>query len=198
MNEKEIRNIISLFSGNIDTAFNLTNKLLDDLKIDLGINFKSSNALQKYTNMIRNMISRGIITQPIKSGRSLILNGRNLLELLVARRYLLAGCSMDSLSGYLVDVATEDIFDRLFAKQLPDIEKIARRNFISINRPDVKAALEKAGEKLEKKYPIYHYIKVKPDIYLHLKVGKFLTSELEEMVSLLTEYLEGRSKTKSE
>lgn len=197
MDEKKIREAISSFSGNINSAFILTCDLGDSLDFDLDFNFSSSNSLQRFTNVVRNMIQKGIVEKPVKSGRTLILDERSVLQLLVGRKYLGAGCSMNVLAGYLVGMTTDQIYDRLFAKQLPDIDKLARRNFISLERPDVKAALEKAGDELMTKYPVYHYIKIKPDLYLHLKIGKYSPSEMDEMVSLLIGFLEGKTRSES-
>ena len=104
---------------------------------------------------------------------------------------------MNALAGYLVEMPTDELYERLFAKQLPDIDKIARRNFISIERPDVKAALEKAENEYLARYPVYHYIKIKPDLYLHVRADKYLPSQIDEMVSLLTGFLEGQKRSES-
>lgn len=196
MNENKIRESISLFSGNINSAFILICQLGDSLEFDLDFNFSSSNSSQRFTNVVRNMIQKGIVEKPVKSGRTLILDERSVLQLLVGRKYLGAGCSMNSLAGYLVGMPTEELYSRLFAKQLPDIDRITRRNLSSSEPPDDTQIIPiEIDKKLEKQFPLYHYVKVKPDLYLHVKVGKYAENEIREMVALLTQYLEDKSES---
>ena len=196
VNENKVRESISLFSGNINSAFILVCDLGDSLDFDLDFNFSSSNSLQRFTNVVRNMIQKNIIEKPGKSGRTLILNDRSVLQLLVGRKYLSAGCSMNGLDGYLVGMPTEELYNRLFAKQLPDIDRITRRNLSSSESPDDAQIIPiEIDKKLEKQFPLYHYVKVKPDFYLHVKAGKYTENEIREMVSLLTQYLEDKAES---
>ena len=188
MDENKVRDAISSFSGNINSAFILVCDLGDSLDFDLDFNFSSSNSLQRFTNVVRNMIQKGIVEKPVKSGRTLILDERSVLQLLVGRKYLGAGCSMNSLAGYLVGMSTDDLYDLLFAKQLPDIDKITRRGMTSSEPSENTQTIPiEINKKIEKQFPLYHYVKVKPDLYLHIKAGKFTESELNDMVTLLTQ-----------
>ena len=189
MNEIELKLVISRFSGNIQGVYNLTRELQDKIGFELDFNFDSSTASQRFTNLVRNMVSKGLVQKPKKIGRTLIFDERTFLQLIVARKYLSAGCSMNAMAGYLVDMPTEEIYQRLFTKQLPDIDKVASRNTISVDQPEVHKPLAKACRRLEKEYPIYHYIMVKPDLFLQAKVDKYQPSELEAMVCLLEQYV---------
>lgn len=194
VNESNVREAISSFSGNINSAFILVCDLGDSLDFDLDFNFSSSNSLQRFTNIVRNMIQKNIIEKPGKSGRTLILNERSVLQLLVGRKYLSAGCSMNGLDGYLVEMPTEELYNRLFMKQLPDIEKITSRNLSSSEPPDDTQIIPtEIDKKIEKQYPLYHYIKVKPDLFIHVKTGKYTENELSDMVAILTQYLEDKA-----
>ena len=196
MKENKTREAISSFSGNINAAFTLIQNLNRGLDFDLGIYFDSSNSVQRFTNMVRNMIQKEIIEKPVKSGRSLILDERSILQLLVGRKYLASGCSMNALSGYLVGMTTEELYERLFTAQLPDIDKLARRSLsFSDLRDDTPMEPDEIDKKFEKKYPLYHYVKVKPDLYLHLKAGRYNEQELNDMVLLLKRFFEDSAKT---
>ena len=196
MKENKIREAISSFSGNINAAFSLIQKLKQDLDLDLGFYFDSSNSSQRFTNMVRNMIQKEIIEKPVKSGRSLILDERSILQLLVGRKYLASGCSMNALSGYLVGMTTEELYERLFTAQLPDIDKLARRSLsFSDLRDDTPIEPDEIDKKFEKKYPLFHYIKVKPDLYLHVKAGRYNEQELNDMVLILKRFFEDSAKT---
>ncbi len=137
MDEKELKRVISGFSGNIQAVYNLTRELYDKLGFDLDFNFDSTTASQRFTNLVRNMVGKGLVQKPAKLGRTLIFDERSFLQLIVARKYLGAGCSMLALAGYLVDMPTDEIYERLFAKQLPDIDKVARRSASALERESV-------------------------------------------------------------
>lgn len=196
MENKKVKEAISSFSGNITAAFGLVYDLGKNLDFDMDFNFSSSNSLPRFTNVIRNMIQKGIVEKPVKSGRTLILDERSILQLLVGRKYLGAGCSMNALTGYLVGMSTDDLYDRLFVKQLPDIDRITRRSLSSSESMDDTQTIPiEIDKKIEKQFPLYHYVKIKPDLYLHVKVGKYAENELRDMVALLTQYLENRSES---
>ena len=194
-NTESIREAVSSFTGSVPKAYVTILELKDELGFDLDFNFNAANGLQRFTTMVRNMIQRKVIGRPIKSGRSSILNETTLLQILVSRKYLNEGCGMGSLAGYLTKLSPDDLYDRLFAKQLPDIDKVASR--ISADRSDAQAALTTSEADFKKQYPVYYYIKVKPDLFIHVKSDKYRTDELEAMVSLLAEYLDGRTKSES-
>ena len=196
MKENKTREAISSFSGNINAAFTLIQNLNRGLDFDLGIYFDSSNSVQRFTNMVRNMIQKQIIEKPVKSGRSLILDERSILQLLVGRKYLASGCSMNALSGYLVVMTTGELYERLFTAQLPDIDKLARRSLsFSDLRDDTPIEPDEFDKKFEKKYPLFHYVKVKPDLYLHVKAGRYNEQELNDMVLILKRFFEDSTKT---
>lgn len=196
-NIDSIRNKLAGFMGNIPKTCDIIQSLKDDLRFDLDIRFNASNRLERFTNIVRNLVRLGVIDRPLKSGRSSILNEKILLQILVSRRYLSESVGLTSLSGYLTKLSTEELYDRLFAKQLSDIDKVVGRNTKSVDRQKVKTALEKEGKDLQAIYPIYHYIKVKPDLFIHVKADRYRTDELKAMVTLLAEYIEGRTKSES-
>ena len=195
MKDEELKRKISNFTGNIQGAFSLTQELYPDFNFDLDINFDSSMSVQKFTNMVRNMISRGLIQQPNKSGRTLILDERSFLELIVARKYLAAGCSMNSLSGYLTQMSTDEIYNRLFAKQLPDIEEVINRPFIlgrkNQSQPEI-LEVHSTDRKL------YHHIKVGSGLYLFVQHGPYSEAEIHEMVTGLEKFVTVRRKKNTE
>ena len=124
---REVGDIINKFCGNIPSTF----KVLRDIYEKFGMTPESVifyfNSLQRFTNIFRNMLIKNIMNKPIKCGRNLIINENILLQFIVARKYLNAGCSMDSLSGYLINMSNNALYDRLFTKHLPDIEKIVNQ-----------------------------------------------------------------------
>jgi hypothetical protein len=187
MDENELKLVISRFSGNIQAVYNLTRELYDKLGFDLDFNFESSNASQRFTNLVRNMVGKGLVQKPAKLGRTLIFDERSFLQLIVARKYLGAGCSMLALAGYLVDMPTDEIYERLFAKQLPDIDKVARRNASSLSAK--KSLLSNSEDQSERKFPLYHHIKIKPGLFLQAQTGKFTLGELDKMASILEKYV---------
>lgn len=183
MDEIQIRKVISAFSGNINSAFMLVEGLSGELGFDLEFNFDSSTALQRFTNLVRNMIQKGIVDKPVKSGRTLILDDRSILQLLVGRKYLSAGCSMASLDGYLIGLSTESLYERLFTKQLPDVDKLARRAGDSSSSTDSDVGTSGGS------YTGYYHAKVNPHLTIQFKAGKFSPDEMDEMVILLKSHL---------
>lgn len=194
MKDDEIKLRISKFSGNIQAAYNLTQELHSEFNFDLDINFDSTNSFQRFTNMVRNMISRGLIQQPNKSGRTLILDERFFLQFIVARKYLSAGCSMNSLSGYLTEMPTDEIYNRLFAKQLPDIEKVAHR--LSISRQMHEGPRQTT--KLISEDKLYHHIKIGTGLFLLVQHGPFSEAEIHKMVTGLEKFVTVRRRKKPE
>lgn len=195
MDQDKIKQTISAFSGNINSAFMLIEGLNGKLDFELDFNFDSSTALQRFTNLVRNMIQKGIIDKPVKSGRTLILDERSILQLLVGRKYLGAGCSMNSLEGYLANMPTDELYDRLFTKQLPDIEKLARRSQQPYLLPNDTETFPCKIDKYERNFPLYHYIKIKPDFHLHIKSGKYSANEINDIVNLIENYFENQQST---
>ena len=190
--EKEIRNAISSFSGNLLAAYNLAEYLNEKYSLDLDFNFNSSNSVSKFTNIIRNMISRSVIQRPTKAGRSLILSEREFLQIAVARKYLLSGCSLDSLTGYLVDMPTDAIYDRLFSEtQLPDIHKLTKKLSDSTQRSRSNVSRSELGEPNPR---LYHHVKVDTGLFLLAKAGEYEEVEVMEMVVLLNNHLKERAK----
>lgn len=177
-----LRDKIFCFSGNIQAAYKFSEEVCSYLNFDLGINFDTSNSFQKFTNMVRNMIGRGLVQKPKKSGRTLILDERTFLQLIVARKYLASGCSMDCLSEYLIEMSIEELYDRLFTAQLPDIELVTQRggacsNALPSRKSD--AVVESYSRKL------YYNIKISSGVNLLVEQGKLS----EEQLSEVTDYL---------
>ena len=196
MEANKLQKVISSFSGNIQAAYNLAKYLRYEFGVDFDINFDSTNSLQKFTNVVRNAISRNVIQRPLKAGRSSILGERELLQLVVARLYLSAGCSLDSLSGYLVDMPTDKIYERLFAEtQLPDIHKLTKQLSDSTQRKRSNVSRSELGEPNPR---LYHHIKVHTGLFLFAKAGDYEELEVMEMVDLLKNHLEERARRKIE
>ena len=183
MQELLIRGRIATFSGNIQATFNLTEELHTHFNFDLDLYFSTSNSLQRFTNIVRNMLSRGVIQKPRKSGRNLIFHEMHLLQFLVARKYLDAGCSMDSLSGYLIGLSNDELYDRLFIKQLPDIELVAQRG----SAASVAASPPRAKVEFTRKS--YFNIKIINGLNLLVEQGKFSEDELTEMTTYLERFV---------
>jgi len=194
VNEKELRNSISSFSGNIQAMFSLTQDLRKHLDFDLDINFDSTNSLQRFTNIVRNMISRGVISKPLKSGRTLIFDEASYLQLLTARKYLVSGCSFDSLEGYLVGLSTDEIYDRLFAAQLPDIDKLTKRSLAASirNRSEPSSEPSSFGPNL------YHHIKVGTGLILLAQQERYTEDEIFDLVDMLKKYVSERPSRNNE
>ena len=79
----------------------------------------------KFQTFVRNLISKKVIDQPEKIGRSLVYTIYNIKQIIIAKRYMLSGSPLLALPGYLVDMIDKDIEYRLTTTQLPDIIKIA-------------------------------------------------------------------------
>ena len=103
---------------------------------------------------------------------------------------------MNGLDGYLVGMPTDELYNRLFAKQVPDIDRITRRSLSSSESQDDDQIIPiEIDKKIEKQYPLYHYIKIKPDLFIHVKTGKYTENELGDMVAILTQYLEDKAES---
>lgn len=192
MKEAGLREVISNFSGNIQAAHTFARYLKEEFEVDLDINFDSTNSLQRFTNIVRNMITRNVIQKPRKAGRTLIMDERSFLQLVVARMYLAAGCSLDSLAGYMVDMPTNDIYDRLFAEtQLPDVSKLTEQLSDSTKRSRGNASKSELGETNPR---LYHHVKVDTGLFLLAKAGEYEELEVLRMVALLKDYLDDRAK----
>jgi len=169
-------------------------ELYDSFNFDMNFNFESSNSVQKFTNMVRNMISGELVKKPIKSGRSLILAELEFLQLIVARKYLAAGCSMKDLAGFLLEMEVEELYDRLFTKQLADITKVAGRVVKTVkvdwgHYDPSKSTLDSIAALKDASKDLFHHIKVGTGLYLHVKHGKFGQSDIEKMIADLKQYL---------
>ena len=195
MEPKEIQDVISKFSGKLEATFYLTQDIYKHLGFDLDINFDSSNSLQRFTNMVRNMIGKGLVKKPIKLGRTLIFDERSYLELIVARKYIAAGISMDALSGYLADKTTKEVYERLFAKQLPDIDKLSKKSLVSTQKTRSESSISGSGEPNPR---LYHHVKVDTGLFLLAKAGEYEELEVMEMVVLLKNHLKERAKRQQE
>jgi len=191
MNDENLRRIIAEFSGNIAAGYNLARTLREEFDVDLDINFDSTSSPQRFTNIVRNMISRNVIQRPIKAGRTLILREREFLQLVVARKYMSAGCSLDSLSNYLVEMQTDDIYARLFATHLPDIDKLTRQSSDS-DRTESRSSSDLTGGPTALKN-VFAHVKVDKGLVLQVKLGSYSEKEIYDMVGMLDEYLNRRS-----
>ncbi len=61
-----------------------------------------------------------------------------------------------------------------------------------------KSLLSNSEDQSEKKYPLYHHIKIKPGLILHAQVGKFNLGELEKMASALEKYVNYLQQTEAD
>ena len=193
--EKELRDKISKFSGNILSCYSMTRELHKEFKFDLDINFDSTNSVQRFTNMVRNMVSRKLIEKPTKLGRNLIFDERSFLQLIVARKYLSSGSNMESLSGFLEGKSNDELYERLFANQLSDFEEVTKSRFS-------KASVEKALSAQEV-FPLgdnvlLRQFKIKAGLFLQVREGMLSQNELSDMVHMLKEYLENRTRPDTE
>ena len=132
------------------------------------------------------MLSRRVIQKPKKSGRNLIFDEACFLHFLVARKYLASGCSMSSLSEYLLDMPIEDLYARLFEKQLPDIELVSQRGSASSAAESVVASTPRS--KIEFTRKSYFNIKVTDGLNLLVEQGKFSEEDLTEMTTYLERF----------
>ena len=198
MESAQLKDMISGFSGNIQSSYSFLKKVHDKLNFSLGLDFSSSNSLIRYTNMVRNFIGRELIEKPLKSGRNLILNERTLLQLLVARKYLGSGCSMDSLSGYLIEMPLDALYERLFAPQIPDIETLTTRVMAQKSACAYKEPETTNSSKLvrtERRKRLFEHVPISADFYLVVRDGLFSEDELEEMKGLLAKFKKSKNKS---
>lgn len=178
MKSKTIREDISKFIGNIQAVYTFTKDNKDNFPFELDINFESPNSLQRFTNVIRNMISRGLMDKPSKLGKNLMFNERTYLQLIIVRKYMAAGCSIDSLVGYVTNLTIEDLYVRLFTKQIIDIDKLMQKSqevavkSIKINNPN-----------------LCHYIKIDTGLFLLAQQESYTSDEIDIMVDLLKKHL---------
>jgi len=135
MSNTSIENVLASFSGNIFSTYNLLKKIHKNLNFSFGIDFSSEASFPKFTNMVRNFIARELIEKPNKSGKSLILNERTVLQFIVSRKYMFHGCSMDNLKGYLFDFSLEELYKKLSQENLNEIDVIAKKEKEVIAQP---------------------------------------------------------------
>lgn len=187
MKDDQLTKAISTFSGNIQAAYSFISELRTEFNFDLNINFDSSNSLQKFTNMVRTMSSRGLIEKPKKSGRSLILTERNFLQLVLVRKYLGAGCSMNSLEGYLIHVSTENLYSRLFADRLPDIDQVASRSSVmekeTTHYHGTKSDKTRSERLIAPIKNLFNHYQVGDDIQLQVRQGSIPKKQINAILS---------------
>ena len=182
-NTESIREAVSSFKGTVPKAYVTILELKDELGFDLDFNFNAANGLQRFTTMVRNLIQREVIDRPIKSGRSSILNETTLLQILVSRKYLNEGCGMESLAGYLTQLSLEELYARLFARQLPDIDTVAGRSgrSSSTSFDSDQSAYNSFDSSPAGRNELYRYIKIGAGMYLHIQEGRYSLGEIEEI-----------------
>ena len=198
MENSQLKELISGFSGNIQSSYAFLREVHDRLNFSLGLDLSSSNSLIRYTNMVRNFIGRELIERPLKSGRTLILNERTLLQLLVARKYLGSGCSMDSLRGYLTEMPIDALYERLIASQLPDIETVTQRGGVQKSACAYKEQEPTSSLKLvrtERRKRLFEHVPISADFYLVVRDGLCSEDELEEMKGLLAKFKKTKNKS---
>jgi len=183
MNDKEIKEKISRFSGNLQAAFALAEVLCTKYGVEFDINFDSSPAFQKFTNMVRNLISKDVISRPMKSGRSLIFDEKTFLQIIVARKYILSGISMENLSGYISELSINELYTRISAERLTDIDTVAgRSNRSSSSFIDSDQIVNYYSDSLPaNRSELYRYIKIGTGFYLHIQEGRLSIGDIEEI-----------------
>lgn len=198
MENSQLKELISGFSGNIQSSYAFLQKVHDRLNFSLELDLSTPNSLIKYTNLVRNMIGRDLIERPLKSGRNLILNERTLLQILVARKYLGSGCSSEVLRGYLTEMPIDALYERLFAPQIPDIETLTKRVMAQKSACSCKEPETTNSSKLvrtERRKRLFEHVPISADFYLVVRDGLFSEDELEEMKGLLAKFKKGKNKS---
>lgn len=198
MENSQLKELISGFSGNIQSSYAFLQKVHDRLNFSLELDLSTPNSLIKYTNLVRNMIGRDLIERPLKSGRNLILNERTLLQILVARKYLGSGCSSEVLRGYLTEMPIDALYERLFAPQIPDIETLTKRVMAQKSACAYKEPETTNSSKLvrtERRKRLFEHVPISADFYLVVRDGLFSEDELEEMKGLLAKFKKGKNKS---
>lgn len=198
MENSQLKELISGFSGNIQSSYAFLQKVHDRLNFSLELDLSTPNSLIKYTNLVRNMIGRDLIERPLKSGRNLILNERTLLQILVARKYLGSGCSSEVLRGYLTEMPLDALYERLFVSQLPDIETLTQRVIAQKSACAYKETETTNSLKLvrtERRKRLFEHVPISADFYLVVRDGVFSEDELEEMKGLLAKFKKSKNKS---
>ncbi len=124
MKKDEIQSKIESFGGNLNSAFLFICTIYQDLNIDFSNIYDTSAAESKFLTFTRNIINKKLISRPTKSGRALLLDGGNILEILVVKKYLNAGVTMKALVGHVSNMSPKELYARLFSDQLLDVADI--------------------------------------------------------------------------
>ncbi len=115
------------FTGNMKHLYDYIKEyehLLPELYIDMTDQLRT---LSKFQSFIRNMMSKNIINNATKLGRSLLFTNYNVCQLLLSRKYIQSGVAVLALDNYLIDMSIGDIRNRLKLIQLPNIIDIVTK-----------------------------------------------------------------------
>lgn len=180
MNRDDLQQKIESFYGNMNSALVFIGELNQILNIDFNNIINSTNPEQKGITFIRNLINRNIISRPMKTGRSLLLTGEAILEILVTKRYLNRGVSMNALVGQIAGKPKKELYDKLFADQLTDIVDITSTYSSSL--------IENQGDDIESKQfdsNLFHHHKVNDDLEINVREGAYSDDVIDRVVKYL-------------
>ncbi len=185
MDKDKIQQQIESFYGSLTIAFEFVKDINDDLNIDFGTMLDSDNS-EKFVTFVRNLMSRSIIERPMKSGRSLILTGQNVLQILVARKYLGRGVAMNALKGQIADKPTGELYEKLFAKTLDDVIEITSTYSSSLMPEHYNDNEEEQSDS-----NLFHLIEINDNMKLLIKEGSYMTDK----ISTITKYLKRQKRS---
>jgi hypothetical protein len=180
MERDTIQQKIESFYGNMNSAFIFIGELNQTLNIDFNNIIASTNPEQKIITFVRNLINKGIITRPMKSGRSLLLSGETILEILVVKRYLNRGVSMNALVGQIAGKPKKELWDKLFVDQITDIVDITSTYSSSlIVDKDDEDELQQSDSNL------FHHYKINNDLEINFREGSYPDDAIDRIVKNL-------------
>lgn len=181
MDRDQIQKKIESFYGTMSNAWELISCFHEDLGMDFGVIAASSNSEKTFINFVRNLISRSVIDRPMKSGRSLILTGENVLQIMVARKYISKGVSMNALKGHIAGKSQKELFEKLFADKLTDIVEITSEFTSSL----IEEKMQNDETKTSADTDLFHYFDINVDMKLMVRQGTYSRESISRVVNYL-------------
>jgi len=168
---------IQNFDGNINELFFFLQDLFYFNQTEIKEYLTSKKKLTTYLN---NLIRLGVVDTPDKLGRSNIYNGKSVLQLLTAAKYMRGGATMRSLIDHFKNLDENSLIKKLETNRLTDI-KAVKENY--------KKSMEQKRKAVNTIDDLYHHVRISRGIVLQVKYGEYELNEVEEMRKLLQNYI---------
>jgi len=169
--EKELENT----TGNIKWLYGFLTR--HDLYQHLDIK-KYLDSKSKLNNYINNLISVGVVKPPKKSGRSNRFEEEDILQLLLAARYMANGAIRENIAGHFNSFEINDYYTCLFSNTLPYSKEVIGK---SKKSPIKNIKLSETN--------LFHQIRIGRGLTLQAKFHEYELDELNDMKKLLEDYI---------